>query len=54
MSHTVAVKAIPGVLMLFLLLFLRYGDAQPSLYVELEEGYDFEEVSQAIKQDPYF
>ena len=24
------------------------------VYIELEEGYNFEEVSQAIKEDPYF
>lgn len=55
MGHTVAVKAIPGVKnALSMTLPAGFGVHKRDVYVELEDGADFDRVSQAIKKDPYF
>ncbi len=55
MGHTVAVKAIPGVKnALSMTLPAGFGVHKRDVYVELEEGADFEQVAAAIKCDPYF
>ncbi len=55
MGHTVAVKAIEGVkAALSMTIPLGTGIHRRMVYVELNEGYDFKQVSQAIKTDPYF
>ncbi len=55
MGHTVAVKAIEGVkAALSMTIPLGTGIHRRMVYVELEEGYDINEVSQKIKSDPYF
>ncbi|MBR0394862.1 MAG: diaminopimelate dehydrogenase [Alistipes sp.] len=55
MGHTVAVKAIEGVkAALSMTIPLGTSIHRRMVYVELEEGYDFEKVAQAIKQDAYF
>ena len=45
MGHTVAVKAVEGV---------GTGIHRRMVYIELEEGYEFDKVAAAIKADPYF
>ncbi len=55
MGHTVAVKAIAGVkAALSMTIPLGTGIHRRMVYIELEEGYKFEEVAQAIKSDDYF
>lgn len=55
MGHSVAVRAIPGVRdALSLTVPLGQGMHRRMVYVELEEGARFEEVRQAILEDPYF
>lgn len=55
MGHTVAVKAIPGVRdALSMTLPAGKGVHDRKVYIELEDGYDFETVAAAIKADPYF
>jgi diaminopimelate dehydrogenase len=55
MGHTVAVKAIEGVkAALSMTIPVGTGIHRRMVYIELEEGYDFEKVSEAIKQDAYF
>ena len=55
MGHTVAVKAIEGVkAALSMTIPLGTGIHRRMVYVELEKGYDINEVSQKIKSDPYF
>lgn len=55
MGHTVAVKAIEGVkAALSMTIPLGTGIHRRMVYVELQEGYDINEVSQKIKSDPYF
>lgn len=55
MGHTVAVKAIEGVkAALSMTIPLGTSIHRRMVYVELEEGYDFEKVAQAIKNDAYF
>ena len=55
MGHTVAVKAIEGVkAALSMTIPLGTGIHRRMVYIELEEGYDFEQVAQAIKSDAYF
>ncbi len=55
MGHTVAVKAIEGVkAALSMTIPLGTGIHRRMVYVELEEGYGINEVSQKIKSDPYF
>ena len=55
MGHTVAVKAIAGVkAALSMTIPLGTGIHRRMVYIELEEGYTFEEVAHAIKTDDYF
>ena len=55
MGHTVAVKAIAGVkAALSMTIPLGTGIHRRMVYIELEEGYPFEEVAHAIKTDDYF
>ena len=55
MGHTVAVKAISGVkAALSMTIPLGTGIHRRMVYIELEEGYTFEEVAHAIKTDDYF
>ena len=55
MGHTVAVKAIAGVkAALSMTIPLGTGIHRRMVYIELEEGYQFDEVAQAIRTDDYF
>jgi len=55
MGHTVAVKAIDGVKdALSLTIPVGTGLHRRMVYVELEDGADFETVKAQILQDPYF
>ena len=55
MGHTVAVKAIEGVkAALSMTIPMGTGVHRRMVYIELEEGYTFEEVAHAIKTDDYF
>ena len=55
MGHTVAVKAIDGVRSaLSMTIPTGTGVHRRMVYIELEEGYDFQTVSQVIKTDDYF
>ena len=55
MGHTVAVKAIEGVkAALSMTIPLGTSIHRRMVYIELEEGYDFEKVAEAIKNDAYF
>jgi diaminopimelate dehydrogenase len=55
MGHTVAVKAIEGVkAALSMTIPVGTGIHRRMVYVETEEGYNFNQVAAAIKADPYF
>ena len=55
MGHTVAVKAIEGVkAALSMTIPTGTGIHRRMVYIELSEGYPFNEVAQKIKTDPYF
>lgn len=55
MGHTVAVKSKEGVkAALSMTIPVGTGIHRRMVYVELEEGYKFEDVERAIKTDPYF
>lgn len=55
MGHSVAAKAIPGVReALSLTIPEGKGVHSRRVYIELEDGADFEAVAAAIKADPYF
>jgi len=55
MGHTVAAKAIPGVKdALSMTLPAGKGKHNRHVYVELEEGYDFEHVKASLLRDDYF
>ena len=55
MGHTVAVKAIEGVkAALSMTIPVGTGIHRRMVYIELEEGYDFAKVAEAIKSDTYF
>ena len=55
MGHSVAARAVPGVLDgVSFTLPTGYGQHFRDVYVEVEEGFDFEEISKRIKEDPYF
>ena len=55
MGHTVAVKAIDGVkAALSMTIPTGTGIHRRMVYIELKDGYKFEEVATAIKADPYF
>lgn len=55
MGHTVAVKAVEGVkAALSMTIPLGTGIHRRMVYIELQDGYAYEEVSARIKADPYF
>ncbi len=55
MGHTVAVKAIEGVKeALSMTIPLGTGIHRRMVYIEIENGYDFNEIAKKIKADPYF
>lgn len=55
MGHTVAVKAIKGVkAALSMTIPVGTGIHRRMVYIEVEDGYKFEEVAAAIKADAYF
>lgn len=55
MGHTVAVKAIKGVkAALSMTIPLGTSIHRRMVYIEVEEGYKFEDVAAAIKADDYF
>jgi diaminopimelate dehydrogenase len=55
MGHTVAVKAIDGVkAALSMTIPTGQGIHRRMVYIELEDGYVFDEVAAAIKADAYF
>ncbi len=55
MGHTVAVKAVEGVkAALSMTIPTGTGIHRRMVYIELKEGYDFDEVARAIKTDDYF
>ena len=55
MGHTVAVKAIAGVkAALSMTIPLGTGIHRRMVYIEVEDGYEFKQVSAAIKADDYF
>lgn len=55
MGHSVAAKAVPGVHeALSMTIPTGTGIHRRMVYVELEQGADFTEVSSAIKKDAYF
>lgn len=55
MGHTVAVKAVKGVkAALSMTIPVGTGIHRRMVYIEVEEGYKYEDVAAAIKADPYF
>ena len=55
MGHTVAVKAIEGVkAALSMTIPVGTGIHRRMVYIEVEEGYDFDKIAATIKADPYF
>lgn len=55
MGHTVAVKAIAGVkAALSMTIPTGQGIHRRMVYIEVEPGYDFDQVAKAIKADDYF
>lgn len=55
MGHTVAVKAIEGVrAALSMTIPMGTGVHRRMVYIEVEEGYNFDDVAENIKMDPYF
>ncbi len=55
MGHTVAVKAVPGVKKaLSMTIPTGTGIHRRMVYIEVEEGHQFETVAAAIKADAYF
>lgn len=55
MGHTVAVKAIAGVkAALSMTIPLGTGIHRRMVYIEVEDGYKFEDVAASIKADDYF
>jgi diaminopimelate dehydrogenase len=55
MGHTVAVKAIDGVkAALSMTIPTGTGIHRRMVYIEVKEGYDFDQVAKAIKADDYF
>lgn len=55
MGHTVAVKAVEGVkAALSMTIPTGTGIHRRMVYIELQDGYNFSQVAQSIKNDPYF
>lgn len=55
MGHSVCCKAIEGVKdALSMTIPVGTGIHRRMVYIEVEEGYDFDQIAAAIKADPYF
>lgn len=55
MGHTVAVKAVPGVRdALSVTIPVGTGIHRRMVYVEVMDGYNFQDIEKAVKSDPYF
>lgn len=55
MGHTVAVKAVEGVRKaLSMTIPLGTSIHRRMVYIEVEDGYNFDDVAENIKMDPYF
>jgi diaminopimelate dehydrogenase len=55
MGHTVCVKSKPGVkAALSMTIPLGTSVHRRMVYIELEDGYDFDQIVESIKTDPYF
>ena len=55
MGHTVAVKAIKGVKSALSMTMPKgEGLHRRMVYIDIEDGFDFEKVAEDIKKDPYF
>ena len=55
MGHSVCCKAIEGVKdVLSMTIPVGTGIHRRMVYIEVEEGYDFDKIAAAIKADPYF
>lgn len=55
MGHSVAARSKDGVKnALSMTIPLGTGIHRRMVYIELEDGYDFDKVAQSIKEDPYF
>lgn len=55
MGHSVCCKAIEGVKdALSMTIPVGTGIHRRMVYVEVEEGYDFDQIAESIKKDPYF
>lgn len=55
MGHSTAVKSVPGVRnALSMTIPLGTGLHRRMVYIELEEGFSFDQVASSIKNDPYF
>ena len=55
MGHSVCCKAIEGVKdALSMTIPVGTGIHRRMVYIEVEEGYDFDKIASAIKNDPYF
>ena len=55
MGHTVAVKSKPGVKnALSMTIPLGTGIHRRMVYVEVEDGYNIDDIARAVKEDPYF
>jgi diaminopimelate dehydrogenase len=55
MGHSVCCKAIEGVKdALSMTIPVGTGIHRRMVYIEVEEGYDFDKIAAAIKADPYF
>lgn len=55
MGHTVAVKAVEGVkAALSMTIPTGTGIHRRMVYIEVKDGYEFDKVAAAIKNDPYF
>lgn len=55
MGHTVAVKSRPGVKnALSMTIPLGTGIHRRMVYVEVEDGYNIDDIARAVREDPYF
>ena len=55
MGHTVAVKAVKGVKSALSVTIPKgEGLHRRMVYIDIEDGYDFDKVAEVIKNDPYF
>lgn len=55
MGHSVAARAVAGVKNALSITIPKGGGVHGrKVYIELEDGFDFEKVAEAVKNDPYF